>query len=54
MEKFIDYIQALVPNCSVAPLDLEDFFSLKPLAKGEILLSKGSICKHYYFVDQDS
>ncbi|GIM54560.1 Crp/Fnr family transcriptional regulator [Capnocytophaga cynodegmi] len=52
MEKFIDYIQALVPNCSVAPLDLEDFFSLKSLAKGEILLSKGSICKHYYFVNQ--
>ncbi|WP_172914762.1 Crp/Fnr family transcriptional regulator [Capnocytophaga canis] len=52
MEKFIDYIQSLVPNCSVAPLDLEDFFSLKSLAKGEILLSMGSICKHYYFVNQ--
>ncbi|WP_034985592.1 hypothetical protein [Bergeyella zoohelcum] len=43
MGKFIDYIQALVANCSVALSDLEDFFSLKSLEKGEILLSMGSI-----------
>lgn len=53
MGKFIDYIQALVANCSVALSDLEDFFSLKSLEKGEILLSMGSICKYYYFVNQD-
>ncbi|MFK8302904.1 Crp/Fnr family transcriptional regulator [Capnocytophaga stomatis] len=52
MEKFINYIQTLVPNCCVIPSDLEDFFSLKSLTKSEVLLKMGSVCKHYYFVNQ--
>ncbi|MDO4779338.1 MAG: Crp/Fnr family transcriptional regulator [Tissierellia bacterium] len=52
MEKLINYIQTLVPNCPAIPSDLEDFCTLKSLAKNEVLLQMGGVCKHYHYVNQ--
>ena len=52
MQKFIDYIHSAVPDSLIEKLDLEEFCISKSLKKGEVLLSMGSVCKHYYYVNR--
>lgn len=52
MQKFIDYIQSAVPDSLIEKSDLEEFCTSKSLKKGEVLLSMGSVCKHYYYVNR--
>lgn len=52
MEKLVNYIQTTISDSSIKTSDLEDFFTSKSLRKDQMLLPMGSVCKHYYFVNQ--
>lgn len=52
MQKLVNHIQSTLSGCIITASDLEEFFILKPVMKGEVLLPIGSVCKHYYFVNQ--
>ena len=52
MRKFIDHIQSTVPDSPIEKSDLEEFCISKSLKKGEVLLSIGSVCRHYYYVNR--
>ena len=52
MQKFINHIQSTVPDRRIEKSDLEEFCISKSLKKGDVLLSMGTVCRHYYYVNR--